>query len=157
MPVKFGSPERSWKVNLKPNEDVANVVYPCITCGMCGAQCENQVRTVDIIEAIRGAVIEAGVKPMGVHQKMKEFNIAEGNAYGSKKEDRLKWAVDAGFEPAINTETKIGYFVGCTAAYRQTNIAVATMNLLKKIGYDVSILSEEILLWKSFLPNWFDR
>ena len=129
--------------DLKPNEDVANVVYPCITCGMCGAQCENQVRTVDIIEAIRGAVIEAGVKPMGVHQKMKEFNIAEGNAYGSKKEDRLKWAVDAGFEPAINTETKIGYFVGCTAAYRQTNIAVATMNLLKKIGYDVSILSEE--------------
>jgi len=53
--------------DLKVDENVANVVYPCITCGNCASQCENQVRTVDIIEALRGAVIEAGVKPMEKH------------------------------------------------------------------------------------------
>src|SRR6056297_2712619 len=39
-------------------EDIADVIYPCITCGMCGAQCENQVRTVEIIEALRAATME---------------------------------------------------------------------------------------------------
>ena len=46
---------------IELDESVAEVVYPCITCGLCEEQCENDVRTVDIIEALRAAVLEAGV------------------------------------------------------------------------------------------------
>ena len=42
-------------------QDVADAIYPCITCGMCAAQCENEIRTVEIIEALRAAVMDAGV------------------------------------------------------------------------------------------------
>jgi len=128
---------------VKNAEDIADVVYPCITCGMCGSQCENQVRTVDIIEAIRGALIENGFKPLDKHALVKGINAKENNPYGGKKEDRTKWAKDSGNAANIGKGTKIGYYVGCTASYRQTNIAVATMKLLKKIGYDVTIVDDE--------------
>lgn len=128
---------------VKNAADIADVVYPCITCGMCGSQCENQIRTVDIIEAIRGALIENGFKPLDKHALVKGINAKENNPYGGKKAERMKWARDSGFTGEINKDTKIAYYVGCTASYRQTNIAVATMKLLKQIGYDVTVLDDE--------------
>lgn len=131
-------------LDLKTNgQEIADVVYPCITCGMCGAQCENQVPTVDIIEALRAAVIEAGVKPLDKHAWMKNAAATKNNPYGGPKDQRTKWLSDAGHSDILNKKTKIAYYVGCTASYRQTNIAVATVNLLKKIGYDITVLDEE--------------
>jgi heterodisulfide reductase subunit D len=129
--------------DLKVDQNVADVVYPCITCGMCEAQCENQVRTVDIIEALRQVVIDAGVQPMDKHALVKKVNAIENNPYGGKKADRMKWARDAGFGGNIGKDSKIGYYVGCTASYRQTNIATATMKLFQKLGYNVEIIDDE--------------
>ena len=128
----------------KHGQDIADVVYPCITCGMCGSQCENNVRTVDIIEALRAAVLEAGIKPLNVHGIMEKNCATKDNPYGAAKDERTKWAKDAGLlDSVLNKKTKIAYYVGCTAAYRQTNIAVATVKLLQKIGYDITILDKE--------------
>ncbi|WP_371804109.1 (Fe-S)-binding protein [Candidatus Lokiarchaeum ossiferum] len=125
-------------------QEIADVAFPCITCGMCGAQCENNVRTVDVIEALRAAVIEAGTKPLPVHGIMAKNSAVKDNPYGGVKEDRTKWAKDAGvLDSILNKKTKIAYYVGCTASYRQTNIAVATVKLLQKIGYDITILDKE--------------
>jgi heterodisulfide reductase subunit D len=129
--------------DLKIDQNVADVVYPCNTCGMCGSQCENQLETVEIIEALRQAVIDAGVQPMDKHALVKKINAVENNPYGGKKAERTKWAKDAGYEGAIGKDTKIAYYVGCTASYRQTNIAKATMDLFKKMGYDVTIIDDE--------------
>ena len=128
---------------VKNGQDIADVVYPCITCGMCASQCENQIRTVDIIEALRGALIESGFEPLDKHALVKRVNAAQDNPYGGKKEDRMKWARDSGFADSINKDTKLAYYVGCTASYRQTNIAIATMQLLKKLGYDITVLDDE--------------
>ncbi len=131
-------------LNFKDHgEYIAEVIYPCITCGMCGAQCENQVRTVDIIEALRAAALEAGVTPRDKHAWVEKSNAKDDNPYGGKKEDRTKWAEEAGFADIIDKDTKIGYYVGCTASYRQKNVAAATVKLMKRIGYDISIIKDE--------------
>jgi len=131
-------------LDLKKNgADIADVVFPCITCGLCGSQCENDVRTVDIIEALRAAVIEAGNEAMDKHLWMKNASATKNNPYGGKKEERTKWAKDAGFSSIIDKTSKIAYYVGCTASYRQTNIAVATVKLLQKIGYDITVIDDE--------------
>ena len=53
-----------------------------------------------------------------------------------KKADRMNWVKEAGIDPKIlnKKDAKIAYFVGCTAAYRQKNIAGATVKLLQKLG-----------------------
>lgn len=128
----------------KHGQDIADVVYPCITCGMCASQCENNIRTVDIIEALRAAVIEAGNKPLDKHAWMKNASQTKNNPYGGPKEERTKWALDANFESVLDLENKkIAYYVGCTASYRQKNIAEATVNLLQKLGYDATVRSDE--------------
>jgi heterodisulfide reductase subunit D len=126
----------------KHGAEISEVVFPCITCGLCGAQCENDIKTVDIIEAIRGALIEAGNPALKVHQIMANNNDQKNNPYGGPKEERIKWSTDAGFD-IVNKDTKIAYYVGCTASYRQTNVAVATVKLLQKIGFDITILDKE--------------
>ncbi|MHA1518857.1 MAG: (Fe-S)-binding protein [Promethearchaeota archaeon] len=131
-------------------QEVADVIFPCITCGLCSSQCENQIPTVEIIEALRAAVIEAGVPPLDKHAWMKNASATKNNPYGGPKDQRTKWAKDAGFGDIINKKTKIGYYVGCTASYRQKNIAVATVNLMKKLGYAVSIIDEEVCCGSPF-------
>ncbi len=132
-------------LDLKKNgKDISDIVYPCITCGMCSSQCENDIPTVEIIEALRAAVIEAKNPPQKAHTEMLNRNKKNNNPYGGAKGDRVKWAEDSNIlETILNKNTKIAYFVGCTASYRQKNIPIATVQLLQKIGYDITILDKE--------------
>jgi heterodisulfide reductase subunit D len=134
------------------DENVAEVIYPCITCGMCEEQCENDVRTVDIIEALRAAVLEAGVPARDKHDLVDNITKKEDNPYGGKKVDRMNWVEEAGIDPKIlnNKDAKIAYFVGCTAAYRQKNIAGATVKLLQKVGLDITVLTDEVCCGSPF-------
>ncbi len=58
----------------------------------------------------------------------------------------MNWVKEAGIDESILNKkgAKIGYFVGCTAAYRQKNIAGATVKLLQKVGLDVTVLTDEV-------------
>ncbi|MHA1338585.1 MAG: (Fe-S)-binding protein [Promethearchaeota archaeon] len=134
------------------DENVRDVAETCITCGMCGAQCENQIRTVDIIEALRAAVLEAGVPPLDKHALVEKIAKKENNPYGGKKEDRMAWVKESGIDESIidNKNAKVAYFVGCTASYRQKNIAGATVKLLKKLGYNITVLNDEVCCGSPF-------
>ncbi|NHJ24264.1 MAG: (Fe-S)-binding protein [Candidatus Lokiarchaeota archaeon] len=130
--------------DLEFSEEVRDVIMPCITCGQCSAQCENKIPTVDIIEALRAACMEAGIPLIEKHQLVQRLVKELNNPYGGKAEERFKWAKDAGLEKYIdNKEAKVGYFVGCTASYRQTYIAVSTCKILEQLGIDFSLVGDE--------------
>ncbi|MBD3352344.1 MAG: hypothetical protein GF364_12730, partial [Candidatus Lokiarchaeota archaeon] len=137
---------------IELDENVLNVAERCITCGMCAAQCENQVRTVDIIEALRAAVLEAGVPALDRHELVDQITKKEDNPYGGLKKERTDWVKEFGVDESIidNPDAKIAYFVGCTASYRQKNIAASTVKLLKKLGYDVTVLTDEVCCGSPF-------
>lgn len=137
---------------IELDENVRDIAETCITCGMCSAQCENQVRTVDIIEALRAAVLEAGIEPLDKHALVQTVANKMDNPYGGEKDKRMAWVQESGLDESIidNPNAKVGYFVGCTASYRQKNIAGATVKLLKKLGYDVTVLSGEVCCGSPF-------
>ncbi|MEM3511340.1 MAG: (Fe-S)-binding protein [Candidatus Jordarchaeales archaeon] len=128
--------------NLVPNESVRDLIYPCPTCGNCQAQCENKLPTVDLIEAARAACVEAGVplppKTAALGKYVSELN----NPYGEKHENRTKWLSEA--KISTKKDANIAYFVGCTASYRQKQVAKATAELLNKLGVEFAVLEDEV-------------
>ena len=137
--------------DLEFSEEVRDVIMPCITCGMCSGQCENKIPTVDIIEALRAACVEAGIPLIDKHELIKKLAEEKNNPYGGDPKERMKWAKEAGLEKYINNKkAKIGYFVGCTASYRQMDIPIATCKILEKLGVDFTIVEDEVCCGSPF-------
>ena len=137
--------------DLEFSDEVRDVILPCITCGQCSAQCENKVRTVDIIEALRAACIESGVPMIDKHELVDNLVKERNNPYGGDKNERFKWAKDAGLEKFIdNKDAKIAYYVGCTASYRQVEVAIATAKLFEQLGMNFTLISDEVCCGSPF-------
>jgi len=137
--------------DLEFTEEVRDVLMPCITCGQCSAQCENKIPTVDIIESLRAACNEAGVPMIEKHQLVDRLVKELNNPYGGKAEERFKWAKDAGLGKYIdNKDAKIGYYVGCTASYRQIEVAIATAKLFELLGMNFTLISDEVCCGSPF-------
>ncbi len=127
---------------LEPTKEMLEVVEACTTCGMCESQCENYIDTVAVTEALRAAIIESGVEPLDKHKifgvRVNDENLR--NPYNEPREERTKWFAGE----TDNHDVKVAYFVGCTAAYRQQHIAEHTASILKKLGVDFTVLSDEV-------------
>jgi heterodisulfide reductase subunit D len=137
--------------DLEFSEEVRDVLMPCITCGQCSAQCENKIPTVDIIESLRAALVESGVPMIEKHQLVDRLVKELNNPYGGNKDERMKWAKDAGLEKYINNkDAKIGYYVGCTASYRQVEVAIATAKLFDQLGMNFTLLDDEVCCGSPF-------
>jgi Fe-S oxidoreductase len=69
------------------------------------------------------------------HRVIVEKVAVTGNPYGERKSvpDTL------GREPR---KSKVGYFVGCTATYRDRALADATLSILDKLGEDFTLIEE---------------
>ncbi|MFX1502944.1 MAG: (Fe-S)-binding protein [Promethearchaeota archaeon] len=137
--------------DLEFSEEVRDVFLPCITCGQCSAQCENKVPTVDIIESLRAACIEAGIPMIDKHEVVDRLVKERNNPYGGAAVDRFKWAKDAGLEKFIdNKDAKIAYYVGCTASYRQVEVAIATAKLFEQLGMNFTLVDDEVCCGSPF-------
>jgi len=137
--------------DLEMTDEVRDVILPCITCGQCSAQCENKIRTVDIIEALRAACIESGVPMIEKHELVDKLVKERNNPYGGAAADRFKWAKDAGLEKFINNkDAKIAYYVGCTASYRQIEVAVTTAKLFEQLGMNFTLVADEVCCGSPF-------
>ncbi|MEM1718031.1 MAG: (Fe-S)-binding protein [Candidatus Jordarchaeales archaeon] len=128
--------------SLVPSESVRDLIYPCTTCGNCQAQCENKLPTVELIEAARAACVEAGI-PLLPKTAALGKNISQvNNPYAEKHEDRTKWLEGTKVKP--KKDAKVAYFVGCTASYREKQVAKATAELLNKLGIEFAVLEDEV-------------
>jgi heterodisulfide reductase subunit D len=139
--------------DLELNEEVRDEIMPCITCGMCASQCENKVPTVEVMEALRAAIYEAGVGLIPKHQLIRNLAEKNNNPYGGAAADRCKWIQDLGeeFKDYINNpKADVAYFVGCTAAYRKQPIAISTIRVMKKLGVNFTILTDEVCCGSPF-------
>ncbi|MBA7659086.1 Lactate utilization protein A [subsurface metagenome] len=137
--------------DLEFSDEVRDVILPCITCGQCTAQCDNKIRTVDIIESLRAACIESGIPMIEKHELVDKLVKERNNPYGGAAADRFKWAKDAGLEKFINNkDAKIAYYVGCTASYRQIEVAVSTAKLFELFGMNFTIVEDEVCCGSPF-------
>ena len=130
---------------LPASQEFLEVAEACTTCGMCETQCPNYIDTVHVTEALRAALIESGVEPLDKHKIFRDRVADESlrNPYNEAREERTKW-LEEDKELIDKPDTKIAYYVGCTAAYRQQQIADHTASILRKLGIDFTIVSDEV-------------
>jgi Fe-S oxidoreductase len=120
--------------DLKVDDSVMENIYTCTTCADCTRRCPSNVDIVEIIETCRADLVENGhILPK--HKAVADSVLKHNNPYGEEKS-----AVKTlGIEPH---KAKIGYFAGCTATYREKQIAKSSLSILKKLGVDFTTVDE---------------
>jgi heterodisulfide reductase subunit D len=125
-----------------PEEDILKFkdqLYHCTTCGACGSVCEAGIDTVEIWESARANMVinERGPygKQSGFMDLLKSYNV-----FAADQKDRLCWIPE---DIHVEDTAEVGYFTGCTAAYRMQKVGVATVRVLNALGIPFTMLGEE--------------
>jgi len=117
---------------IPADESVVERLYQCTTCADCERRCPSNIQVVDIVEAARADIVEAG-RALPAHKKIVENIRRTRNPYG----ETVPASIDAPTKKA-----EVGYFVGCTARYRLPEIAHHTVSILRKLGVDFTLVDE---------------
>ena len=117
-------------------------LWMCATCKACVDRCPRGVAIIDVMKAMRRAVVEFSVGgiPDGLRISMKNIS-ATGNPLGESEDNRADWAQGLDV-PQFTKGMDVLYFPCCIPAYDPSvqRVAKATANVLKKAGVNFGIL-----------------
>jgi len=127
---------------LEFSPKLLDALYKCTLCGACDARCKRNldIEVLQVIENLRVRCVEQGKGPMPEHKVMADNIRKTRNEYGKPHEERLKW-LPKGIKPAQKAD--IVYFVGCNSAYKQPELAQATVKILNHTGTQFMLLADE--------------
>ncbi|MDD1761391.1 MAG: (Fe-S)-binding protein [Methanothrix sp.] len=114
--------------------------YSCTTCGVCGTVCEAGIKTVELWEAMRPNLVKRGDGPVGKQPFFPKLIKGDRNPYMAKQEERLCWVPK---DAKVDESGDLFYFAGCTAAYRQQALGVATVRILNNLNVDFAMLGKD--------------
>ena len=114
--------------------------YSCTTCGVCGTVCEAGIKTVELWEAMRPNLVKRGDGPVGKQPFFPKLIKGDRNPYMAKQEERLCWIPK---DAKVQESGELVYFAGCTAAYRQQALGVATVRILNNLNVDFAMLGKD--------------
>jgi Fe-S oxidoreductase len=152
------------KKNIRfDKEGIIDSIYQCMLCGNCKVVCPVGIDTLEVFQTYRRTVVRKGVMPEkldALRNSIKE----KGNPFMESGTDRFNWcAGDACNEGSIayergkelynkiqsgtlkseDSSRLVGYFVGCTSAYRNNELVSATCRVLDKMGVEFIVFPEE--------------
>ncbi len=137
-------------------EDIIPSVFRCMLCGNCAVVCPVGVDTLSVFQHFRKTVVKKGAMP----EKLKVLRgsiMENNNPFLEKHVDRFNWCDSCeegarAYERAKQTSAvnegkqnsyKVGYFTGCTSAYRNKELVSATSQVLEKLGIGFVVFPEE--------------
>jgi glycolate oxidase len=94
------------------------------------AVCPSRIPIQAAAIALRGEAV-ATLGPLPAHEALAANVAKEGNPMGKPRAQRGAW-LPAGFAPA--KDAKVLYYAGCRAAYERPQVALAGLELLRKVG-----------------------
>lgn len=123
--------------NFPLSQDLARVAYTCLTCGLCDELCF--LRKLEPFQALREDLVAHGVGPPEPSKAVDENIQKTSNPFGERLAARTEWA------EALDLPKKGDalYFPGCYAAYKYPQVARATVNICKSVGYPIAYLAEK--------------
>ena len=120
----------------------AEEMWLCATCGACVQRCPRGVEIIDIMRALRRAIVELGIAKVPDSLRITVKNISgAGNPLGEAPEKRADWAQGLGVK-TYTSGTEILYFPCCIPSYDPMvqKVAQAAVRILKKANVDFGIL-----------------
>ena len=117
----------------------------CVSCNSCVQRCPRGVKIIDIMRAMRRAVISLGIAPIPDSLRITAKNISGlGNPFGELPEKRGEWSKGLGVK-TFGSGTEILYFPCCVPAYDPDAqvVSQAVAAILCKLGIDFGILGGE--------------
>ncbi|WP_457558395.1 (Fe-S)-binding protein [Candidatus Harpocratesius sp.] len=142
-------------------DEIVDTIYRCMLCGNCREVCPIGIDTVAVFQKFRKDSISKGVLP----EKLDWINKAikeTKNPFRENHEDRFKWTeksepglralkrgielfqkIEDGEDATMEKKYEVGYFLGCTSAYRNTELAIATSQILERLGMEFIFFPEE--------------
>lgn len=123
-------------------DEMRDAIMQCTLCGACDVSCKYST-DMEVFEAIfdlRRYVVET-LGPHPIHAKFADKADEFHNPYGEPHENRQAWINETNVKG--NSESKVLFFTGCTAAYRQKDMVKASVEILNHIGYDFQVSNDE--------------
>jgi len=120
-------------------------IWMCATCRACVQRCPRGVEIIDIMRAMRRAIVEFGIAGIPDSLRISIKNISgTGNPLGEPREKRTEWAKELDVK-THTSGTEILYFSCCIPAYDPgiQRVARATASILKKAGVNFGILGTQ--------------
>jgi Fe-S oxidoreductase len=122
------------------------VLWDCTTCNTCSARCPKDVNPMEVIIAMRSALVEGGRVPATVKTAL-ESVFRQGNPLNFARSDRAAWVGDLPVKSIaeLGEEADFLYFVGCTPSYdpRIHPTTRALVDVFNRAGLKFGILGEE--------------
>ncbi len=142
---ELGTAEKKDLIGTTITEDE---LWSCTTCGACMEECPVLIEHVPTIVDMRRYLVLSEGKPPGQASDSLEKTLSTGNPWGFPKNDRMKWAADAGLTvPLFSQKEKadVLYWVGCAGAYDPLNqqVAVAMIKIMEEAGINYAVLGTE--------------
>jgi heterodisulfide reductase subunit D len=135
---------------IQPSPELAEILYKCPLCGNCKVQCENDIPTVEIGEAMRALCVEAGFGPLEEHRPLLTSIKNYDNPWQQPRAARDRWKRKVEKEgirikDASREKVDVLYYVGCTASYDPyiQKLAGDTARILSHAGIDFGILGKK--------------
>jgi Fe-S oxidoreductase/nitrate reductase gamma subunit len=124
-----------------------DTIWACTTCKYCQEHCPVLIEHVDkIVEFRRNLVLSESRFPAELKTVFKNLET-NGNPWAVGWDKRTKWAegLDVKILSESNPKAEYLFWVGCAGATdeRNTKVAKAFVNILKKAGVDFAILGNE--------------
>lgn len=124
------------------SEEMRDAVLQCTLCGACDTSCKYST-DMEVLEGIfdlRRYVVET-IGPHPIHAKFAENAEKMNNPYGEPHEKRQDWIEETSVKE--DKGSKILFFTGCTAAYRQQDMVQASVEILNSIDIPFQLAKEE--------------
>ncbi len=123
------------------SNDITDWAFTCTTCKSCMETCAATAEGInlpDMMEALRRDLVQNNFD-MPKHEVIEDSINELGNPYKEPSDKRLEVFGDREWPETA----PVVYFVGCTSAYREKEIARTTVELFDKVGIDFTILPDE--------------
>lgn len=122
---------------LEPTKEILDIMYQCTTCGLCQANCLLDYDIPKVVENLRADLVGKGFVNENA-ARLAENAEKEHNPYGEPHSERF-----SKLKASKKGNPEVIYFVGCTSAYRNPEIAEATLKILDKANVNYTILDDE--------------
>ncbi len=138
-------------------ETIKESLLTCTGCGRCTEVCPVDVKVGELSTLGRNVLYGWGIIPTEKQRKIADGIFSLGNAVGRKEEDRVIYKREI-IRDFIGRKSETLLFLGCISSFFHENAVAASVNILKDLGIDFTLLENEgccgIFLYDG---GYFDR